>query len=310
MRNSMISRTDRYRGALVGLAVGDAVGTTLEFAPRGSFSPITDMVGGGPFALPAGKWTDDTSMALCLGQSLLYCSGFNQRDQMNRYVNWYHHGYMSSTGECFDIGATVHGALERYLVSGDPYSGSTDPRAAGNGTLMRLAPVVMRYACDRRLVEHAIDSARTTHAAEEVLDATALFATQLRAALLGRDRQDILCGAGYQPRTPRLLEVVREDLHARPSEQIRASGYVIDSLHAALWCFATTANYRDAVLAAANLGDDADTTAAICGQLAGAFYGYDAIPHAWRERLFKRADMVAMADALLAASDADSTASQ
>lgn len=136
----------RFRGCLLGLAVGDALGTTLEFCAPGSFTPIDDMRGGGPFALRAGQWTDDTSMALCLAHSLLHRQGFDAADQMNRYCNWYQHGYLSSTGHCFDIGNTVRQALERYLDGGPAFSGSADPRAAGNGSLMRLAPVAMYYA--------------------------------------------------------------------------------------------------------------------------------------------------------------------
>ncbi|MBV1919738.1 MAG: ADP-ribosylglycohydrolase family protein, partial [Pseudomonadales bacterium] len=101
----------RYQGCLLGLAVGDAIGTTVEFMSRGSFPPVTDMVGGGPFDLEAGQWTDDTSMALCLAHSLIHCEGFDASDQMNRYCNWWQYGYMSSTGECFDIGMTVSDAL-------------------------------------------------------------------------------------------------------------------------------------------------------------------------------------------------------
>ncbi|MEE7561460.1 ADP-ribosylglycohydrolase family protein, partial [Xanthomonas sp. Kuri4-2] len=135
-----VAERARFRGCLLGLAVGDALGTTLEFRAPGSFAPIDDLLGGGPFALRAGQWTDDTSMALCLAHSLLYRRGFDPVDQMNRYCNWYRHGYLSSTGECFDIGNTVRQALERYLQGGPVFSGSDDPRAAGNGSLMRLAP--------------------------------------------------------------------------------------------------------------------------------------------------------------------------
>ncbi|MBO9879785.1 ADP-ribosylglycohydrolase family protein [Xanthomonas sp. D-109] len=288
----------------MGLAVGDAVGTTLEFKAPGSFAPIDDMVGGGPFELQPGQWTDDTSMALCLAHSLLYRQGFDAADQMNRYCNWYRHGYLSSTGTCFDIGNTVRAALERYLQGGPAFSGSDDPRAAGNGALMRLAPVAMFYA--RRpdeLAARAADSSRTTHAAAEVLDASQLFAFQLRAALLGEDRAQVLQPTGAPPmQTPALRALVDRDHAAVPAVQIRGTGYVVDALSAALWCFATTDNFADAVLRAANLGDDADTTAAICGQLAGAFYGVEGIPAAWRARVQDAAEIVALANRLYAAS--------
>src|SRR4051812_7413413 len=142
----MSKTEDRYRGCLLGLACGDAVGTTVEFSPRGSFPPVTDMTGGGPFNLQPGEWTDDTSMALCLDESLAYRNGFDAVDQMNRYCNWRSVGYMSSNGHCFDIGMTVSRALDRYCESGDPYAGDIDAKTAGNGALMRLAPVPMFYA--------------------------------------------------------------------------------------------------------------------------------------------------------------------
>ena len=132
---------DRFRGALLGLAAADAVGTTLEFRPPGSFAPIADMVGGGPFNLLPGQWTDDTSMALCLAASLVERDGFDAADQMARYVRWRDEGYMSSNGRCFDIGGTVSAALHRFEQTGEPFAGSTDPRSAGNGSIMRLAPV-------------------------------------------------------------------------------------------------------------------------------------------------------------------------
>ena len=134
---------DRYRGALLGLAVGDALGTTLEFKAPGTFKPITDLVGGGPFGLKPGQWTDDTSMALCLAESLIEKRGFDPKDQMDRYCRWWKEGYLSSTGTCFDIGITVKTALAHYLRSGEPFAGSTDPFTAGNGSLMRLAPVAI-----------------------------------------------------------------------------------------------------------------------------------------------------------------------
>jgi len=120
-----ITLQERFRGALVGLACGDALGTTNEFKRPGSFAPITDMVGGGVFGLKQGQWTDDTSMALCLAESLIECGGFDARDQMERYIRWRDDGYLSSTGKCFDVGGTVDAALNRYRQSGDPYAGKS-----------------------------------------------------------------------------------------------------------------------------------------------------------------------------------------
>jgi ADP-ribosylglycohydrolase len=134
------AKRDRVRGALIGLAVGDAVGTTVEFKPPGTFEPVTDMVGGGPFRLRPGEWTDDTSMALCLAESLIECGGFNARDQMERYVKWWKTGYLSSTGKFFDIRNTTREALARFLETGDPFAGSTDPRSADNGSSDATGP--------------------------------------------------------------------------------------------------------------------------------------------------------------------------
>ena len=270
----------------MGLAVGDALGTTLEFQPPGSFAPITDMTGGGPFNLQPGQWTDDTAMALCLATSLVERGGFDPYDQMQRYVRWYRQGYLSSTGQCFDIGNTVRAALERFERSGEPMAGSTDPHSAGNGGLMRLAPVAMAWALQAPETSHfAAEATRTTHAAEEALDASRLFATQLRHALNGEDKHIILVGHRARVSAPAIVEIAKGDVASWEQQGIVGSGYVVDSLRAALWCFATTDDFASAVLKAANLGDDADTTAAICGQLAGAYYGVQAIREDWRNAI-------------------------
>lgn len=126
---------------MLGLAVGDAVGTTLEFNPPGSFNEIDDMVGGGPFHLVAGEWTDDTSMALCLAESLVEKQGFDPVDQLQRYTRWAKDTHLSSYGHVFDIGTTVQAALAKFAKTRESYCGSSDPWSAGNGSLMRLAPV-------------------------------------------------------------------------------------------------------------------------------------------------------------------------
>lgn len=296
-----MTRIERYRGCLLGLACGDAVGTTVEFRTRGSFEPVTDMAGGGPFGLAPGEWTDDTSMALCLAASLIHCGGFNAVDQMNRYCNWRSVGYMSSTGNCFDIGLTVSGALTRYLASGDPFAGDPDPRAAGNGALMRLAPVPMFCAASAEATwQQAGESTRTTHGALEAIECSRLFALQLRAALQGEGKTAILATAPRPPLSEKVAALARGDYASKPREHIKGSGYCVESLEAALWCFAHTQSFEQAVLAAANLGDDADTTAAICGQLAGAFYGVGGIPAHWLDKLVMREEIAQMADRLLA----------
>lgn len=296
-----MSPLERYEGCLLGLACGDAVGTTVEFRTRGSFEPVTDMVGGGPFGLVAGEWTDDTSMALCLAASLVHREGFDAVDQMNRYCNWRSVGYMSSTGNCFDIGITVSGALTRYLASGDPFSGDPDPRTAGNGALMRLAPVPMFFAPSAQATwQQAGDSTRTTHGAQEAIACSQFFALQVRAALLGESKAAILATAPLAVLSEKVEALARGDYATKPRERIKGSGYCVESLEAALWCFAHTQSFEEAVLAATNLGDDADTTAAICGQLAGAFYGVGGIPAHWRDKLVMREEITQLAGRLLA----------
>ncbi len=295
-----MNQRERFRGCLQGLAAGDALGTTLEFCARGSFEPLTDMLGGGPFKLRPGQWTDDTSMALCLATSLVECAGFDAKDQMQRYCRWADDGYLSSTGACFDIGSTVRAALRQFQRDGNAYAGSTHPRSAGNGCIMRLAPIPMHYFPDFELVERfAGESSRTTHGAQECIDACRLFSRILCRALLGASKEEVL----FADRTAftgaeQIVEIARGNYAAKCEAQIRGSGYVVESLAAALWCFARTDNFADAVLAAANLGEDADTTAAITGQLAGAHYGEAGIPTHWLERLALRAEIVSLADRL------------
>jgi ADP-ribosyl-[dinitrogen reductase] hydrolase len=305
---SSMTLIDRARGCLLGLAVGDAVGATVEFKPPGGFQPLNDMVGGGPFGLMPGQWTDDTSMALCLGYSLAECNGFDARDQIMRYVRWWKEGYLSSTSHCFDIGVTVSGALQKFLQTGAPFAGSTDPHKAGNGCIMRLAPIPIFYFPDIGAAAHyAAESSRTTHAAQECLDASRLFARILVRALRGDDKSAVLLGDSAEFTGASKIEAIaRDDYRSKSKAQIRGSGYVVDCLEAALWCFDRTDSFADAVLMAANLGDDADTTAAVCGQVAGAFYGEASIPAAWRAKLTMRDEITALADRLCRCSNAAS----
>ena len=184
---------DRFRGCLIGLAIGDAIGTTVEFKARGTFEPVTDMVGGGPFDLKAGQWTDDTSMALCLAESLLISNGFDADDLMHRFCMWWDEGYLSSTGECFDIGTTVSEALSRFTISGNPFSVSSYPLSAGNGSIMRLAPVPMYFFKDlKKTIQVAFLSSKTTHGTEECLEACDLLSCMLCSSLNGEVKEEIL----------------------------------------------------------------------------------------------------------------------
>jgi ADP-ribosyl-[dinitrogen reductase] hydrolase len=285
-----LDEQDRFRGCLLGLAVGDAVGTTVEFRPRGTFAPLTDMMGGGPFHLDPGQWTDDTSMALCLATSLIERGGFDAKDQMMRFSRWANDGYLSSNGKCFDIGGTVTSALQSFKKSGNPFSGPTAPFTAGNGSIMRLAPIPMFYYPDLDTIEqYSAESSSTTHGAVECIDACRLFGRIIGRALQGKSKDDVLFSDRQSfSATERILMIAQGSYQNKTAAEIRGSGYVVESLEAALWCFAHTETYSDAILKAANLGDDADTTAAVCGQVAGAFYGENGIPDSWLERLSHR----------------------
>ncbi len=307
-QETRIAPGKRYEGCLLGLAAGDAVGTTVEFESPGSFEPVRDMVGGGPFVLQPGEWTDDTSMALCLAQSLISCRCFDANDQIRRYIRWWKEGYMSSNGSCFDIGNTVSQALRKYLADNNPRAGSTDPNTAGNGSLMRLAPVPLFFAADP---ENAIlmsgESSRTTHGARACLDACRYFGGLLIGALQGESKDRLLAPryvpvAGLWERMPlcrEIEEVADGSFKHREPPQIVGSGYVVKSLEAALWAFHRSGSFKEGCLLAVNLGHDADTTAAIYGQLAGAYYGVDGIPAAWVRRLARKDDLIKIAGQLL-----------
>lgn len=275
---------DKKIGCLVGLAVGDAVGTSVEFKPRGSFPPVTDMTGGGPFSLPVGYWTDDTSMALCLANSLIE-HGFDPLDQMKKYTDWFQNGYMSSTGTCFDIGHTTVSAISEFMETNKPFCGDPSPYSSGNGGLMRLAPIAIKYHNSIHLEHYASESTRTTHGSIECLESSKLFSKLVSRAINGDDvRTNFKVDIIYV--SDKVNNIAKGKYYSRTYDQLSGSGYVIDSLETALWCFLHTDNFRDAILMCVNVGDDTDTTAAICGQIAGAYYGLSGIPKEWLDKLY------------------------
>jgi ADP-ribosyl-[dinitrogen reductase] hydrolase len=290
----------RFRGCLLGLACGDAVGTTVEFCPRGSFPLVTDMIGGGPFDLPVGAWTDDTSMALCLATSLIERGCFDAKDQMERYLRWLQQGYFSSTGRCFDIGITTRLALSHFQETGEPFAGSMDSFSAGNGSIMRLGPVPLFYYPDEEAAfRWAGESSRTTHGTQECIDSCQLLASMIHGALTGRTKDEVLFGndpSCYQ--SPKVQAIAAGAYRSKTIDLIKGTGYVIDCLEASAWCYWQTSNWKDAILQAVNLGDDADTTGAVSGQLAGAFYGEEAIPAEWLSRLVMAKEIGKLAERL------------
>ena len=290
---------DKALGCLIGLACGDAVGTTVEFLPRGRFKPVTDMIGGGKFQLKAGMWTDDTAMTLCLAESLIIHKGFNAQDQMDRYWLWLDQGYNSCLPHAFGVGKTILNALFRYHKTGQVYSGRTESHYSGNGSLMRLAPIILYYQHDLTLLyRYAALSSQTTHASTECIEACQYFAHVVTNALQGQSKEQIF-DIHFSTALPDLQQIVLGQYRDKTEDQIKGSGYVIESLEAALWAFWHSSNFEDAILKATNLGDDADTTAAICGQIAGAYYGLAGIPKHWKNQLYRYDDIVQLAELLI-----------
>lgn len=305
---------DRCKGALVGLAAGDALGTTLEFMRPGSFTPIKDMVGGGIFKLKPGQWTDDTSMAICLANSLIETGTFDAYDQLERYLRWFRKGENSSTGTCFDIGNATREAIALFEFSYQPYCGATDRNASGNGSIMRLAPIPIRYyQSPKDLINYAALSSRTTHASTLCVQSCMYMSALIAAAIKGASKNQLLDKEWLLNQYPinkneldkELMDVIQGSYKRLQPPQIYGSGYVIKTLEAALWAFYNTDNFEKGALKVVNLGDDADSTGAVYGQIAGAFYGYTAIPEHWRKKLYRCLDLEIMAESLyqLASSD-------
>ncbi|ESQ76430.1 ADP-ribosylglycohydrolase family protein [Asticcacaulis sp. AC402] len=289
---------DKAIGALVGLAAGDAVGTTVEFRTRDSFDPVTDMVGGGPFHLSPGQWTDDTSMALCLADSLLFADEFDARDLMERFCQWHLDGRNASNGTCFDIGIATRMALQDYLDSGNPWAGDPAIRSSGNGSLMRVSPVAIRWHDQPdEAAKRAREQSCTTHASPLCLEACDVFSRMLCAAMHGADKAEIVSKISGLSHA-NFARFTQPDWIEKRRDEIKSSGYVVDTLEAALWAFWHSETFEEAVLLAANLGDDADTVAAVTGQIAGAYWGYNAIPAGWRAKLTWEADICRRAEAL------------
>jgi ADP-ribosyl-[dinitrogen reductase] hydrolase len=289
---------NRKRGALLGLAIGDALGAAVEFRSPGTFAEVTGYRGGGPHGLRPGEWTDDTSMALALADSIAE-TGWDLNDQARRYVDWWRNGTYSVNGRCVDIGITTSGALGRFHRTGDARtSGDPSERASGNGSIMRLAPVPIRHADlfpDRleELIDRLVESSRTTHASPQCLSACALMGVILCGLLHGLPRDEALAPNGEPLGGLRncfclheeVAEVADGSFRRKRPPEIKGSGYVVASLEAALWAFHDAGDFRQAVLRAVNLGDDAETTGAVCGQLAGAYWGELGIPVEWRDEL-------------------------
>ena len=280
----------RFQGALLGLATGDAVAAATQYRRPGRFTPVGDMLGGGPFDLPRGAWSDDTAMALCLAESLSERVGFDARDQVARYRRWQQEGHLSATGQCVGITAATARALALAQWRRQAFSGSHDPETLDPESLSRVAPVAMYFFAQGATVvaEQAAEAARTTCQAPLVLASCRALARALHAALSGRPKTAILAAARTAGEVP------------APLATAASRDGAPEALAAALEAFDRTANFREAVLAAANLGGNCDVVAAVCGALAGAHYSANAIPAPWRDSLMRVQLLESCADRLLA----------
>ena len=292
----------KVKAVVIGHAVGDALGVPVEFASREELdkAPVTDMEGYGTYPVPAGAWSDDTSMSLCT-LDVLCKYGLNYDRIMINFGKWYYNDEFTPTGEMFDVGNTCSIAIENYVVGKKSYleCGRSGERDNGNGSLMRIHPVVLYLANKDMPIEEKIEKVHTmsalTHAHERSKIGCGIYAFVLWELLKSPTMSAIKDGlaqaeAFYQGRTEfvHYSRLFDKTFIITPRNVIKSSGYIVDTLEAAVWCLLTTNSYKEAVLKAVNLGDDTDTVAAVTGGLAGALYGYDAIPQEWKELLLKR----------------------
>ena len=284
-----LSLEDRFNGSLFGLFIGDALGAPLEFQSSGQFEEITDYSYGGVHNCLIGQWTDDSSMALCLMDSLQE-KGFDLKDQFNKYILWMRNGEYSSIGRCFDIGSTISQALTRHLPPEVVYRGIEENAASGNGSIMRLAPVPIFFFKEGfdSVLFHSVESSRVTHQSKICLDSVGYFSSILYSIFNGeKDKEKIIKNDLYIPIDEDVIFIKNADYNSIVKYDLNPSGYVVDSIYCALYCFNKTKDFKSAVLMAANLGGDSDTIAAITGQIAGAYYGYSSIPTHLVDRLMK-----------------------
>ncbi len=279
---------DQAIGSFIGLAVGDALGTTLEFHKNPSPDRSTwhtEMTGGGAFGVPAGGWTDDTSMALALAESLYAFGYFKAEEVADNFVAWWLEGQFSWANKCIDIGNATREALNRQLQrqsGGNAYLGSTSHTDSGNGGIMRLAPTVLiNHRNLSKAIEDSINQSRITHASEECC----LYANLLARVLYAGD-----------PFIDEVSDYVLSDDSVW--QELKTWGYVKHTFHAAMWAARNSSSFEECVLLAVNLKGDADTMGAVAGQIAGAMYGYEAIPERWRNTLLWHDQLVTLASKL------------
>lgn len=298
-----MNRLDIINAVVYGHAIADALGVPVEFTSRSSLqrNPVTGMRGYGTHDMPAGTWSDDTSMALATMDSLAY--GIDYEDTMRRFCDWMVQDAYTATGEMFDIGITTSDALHRYLICMPALQcGRHSDRDNGNGSLMRIYPVVL-YCCvlhpdeydTAAMIELVHNYSALTHAHPRSKVGCGIYAFVLRALLSGDTIHNALNEARayyeaseYSHELEHYSRIFDEDFKDTPMDDIQSGGYVVHSLEAALWCVMNSESYADCVLTAVNLGRDTDTVGAITGSLASVVFGGESIPSEWMDTLLNR----------------------
>ncbi|WP_459212290.1 ADP-ribosylglycohydrolase family protein [Aquimarina rhabdastrellae] len=298
---------EKVKSGILGLIVGDALGVPVEFKYRTELdkNPITDMIGFGTHNQPPGTWSDDSSMTLCTMDSL--CKGFNLLDIAEKFKDWYDKGLWTPRGHVFDIGITTRKSIELLKQGESPeVTGGFDEYSNGNGSLMRILPLAYYlYKEDDIDKRYTIikEVSTITHAHFRAVFACFIYVEYARLLITGFDKFEVLdkikmlmieyaYNQGFNPEEITLFsKVLKSNIQGFKREDIKSSGYVLDTLEASLWCFLTSNSYEETVLKAANLGDDTDTIAAIAGGLAGLYYGNDQIPEKWKSQLLRNEDI-------------------
>lgn len=291
---------DKQKGMLYGLYAGDILGGPLEFLTLDGVDPITRYTYGGVHHLKLGQFTDDTSMTLALMHSLTE-KGFDQKDQMDKYIKWMLGGEYSSKGFCFDIGIATQRALNYYKMTTIVEAGVKDNYSSGNGSLMRLAPVSLwAYPMGLdKMIHYAKASSVTTHGSHIVLDTLAYFSSIIFKILNGEKNKDEILKADIDAlnitNNVVIEDLINADFLGNEKYDMNPTGFIINSLICAIWAFYNTDSFEDALIKAVNIGGteqaDADTIGAITGQIAGAYYGFKSIPSHFIDEIFKK-DMV------------------
>lgn len=300
---------------LLGTAIGDALGLPVQFLDREvvAKNPVTTMIGYGQFNVPAGTWSDDSSLSLCLAESL--CKGYDLSDIANNFVKWMFEGFWTPFNKAFDIGKTTYFAVVNLRNGVSPYLAGMDrERDNGNGSLMRILPLVpyiLNMEVEERYKIIGEVSSLTHRHPRSILACIALceFAIQyinqqscekayqtMQQTLLQLLKREMFIEENVPFK--RLIELSYNEFKAIELKDIRSTGYVIDTLEASLWCIFNTSNFKDTVLKAVNLGDDTDTVGAIAGGLAGIIYGSDSIPNEWLDVLARKDDIIELANKL------------